>query len=105
MLERDSRFNAHCLNGDSGVMEVVTTWLERRQTICGRQDEKINRALFGDGVDIGSSAIIPLFHQQDLGLLCLGSAGESRFNDAMGTIFLQQLGELVSIRVQALSGI
>ena len=51
---------------------------------------------------IGSSAIIPLYHARDLGLLCLGSVSADRFGLTMGTIFLQQLGELVSNRLKNL---
>jgi uncharacterized protein YigA (DUF484 family) len=51
---------------------------------------------------IGSSALIPLYHTGDLGLLCLGSVSADRFGLTMGTIFLQQLGELVSNRLKNL---
>ncbi|MFV2032952.1 MAG: hypothetical protein ACC663_10685 [Gammaproteobacteria bacterium] len=46
--------------------------------------------------------MIPLYHATDLGLLCLGSSSKDRFNKDMGTIFLQQLGELVSTRLKGL---
>lgn len=105
VIDRKSRLNAHYLSRDSGMLQTVEPWLKRRKAVCGRQDDKVNQALFGDSVKIGSSAIIPLFHTGDLGLLCLGSVSDTRFNKSMGTIFLQQLGELVSIRVQGLLGV
>jgi uncharacterized protein YigA (DUF484 family) len=71
-------------------------------SVCGRQDEKINRELFGPELHIGSSAMIPLYHTKGLGLLCLGSTSADRFGLSMGTIFLQQLGELVSNRLKNL---
>jgi len=37
-----------------------------------------------------------------MGLLCLGSVSDDRFNQSKGTIFLQQLGELVSNRLKIL---
>ncbi len=90
------------LNADSGIVDSVRPWIEARKPVCGRQDEKINQQLFGPEIQIGSSALIPLYHTRELGLLCLGSTSPDRFGLAMGTIFLQQLGELVSNRLKSL---
>ncbi len=90
------------LDGHSGILDTVKPWLDARKPVCGRQDEKINRELFGPDIRIGSSALIPLYHARPLGLLCLGSVSADRFGLAMGTIFLQQLGELVSHRLHSL---
>jgi uncharacterized protein YigA (DUF484 family) len=90
------------LDRDSGIVDSVKPWIQARKPICGRQDEKINQALFGPEVRIASSALIPLYHAGDLGLLCLGSVSADRFGQSMGTIFLQQLGELVSNRLKNL---
>jgi uncharacterized protein YigA (DUF484 family) len=88
------------LDPQSGVIESVMPWIEARKPVCGRQDENLNRQLFGAGMHIGSSAFIPLYHARNLGLLCLGSISADRFGLTMGTIFLQQLGELVSNRLK-----
>jgi len=90
------------LDADSGIVNSVKPWIEARKPVCGRQDDKINRELFGADMRIGSSALIPLYHTHDLGLLCLGSVSPDRFGLSMGTIFLQQLGELVSNRLKHL---
>jgi uncharacterized protein YigA (DUF484 family) len=90
------------LDRDSGIVDSVKPWIQARKPICGRQDEKINQALFGPEIRIASSALIPLYHAGDLGLLCLGSVSAERFGETMGTIFLQQLGELVSNRLKNL---
>jgi len=90
------------LNPQSGIIDSVTPWIEGRKPVCGRQDDKINRELFGPEIQVGSSAMIPLYHARDLGLLCLGSISPDRFGLSMGTIFLQQLGELVSNRLKNL---
>lgn len=91
------------LDADSGIVDSVKPWIESRKPICGRQDDKINQQLFGKELKIGSSALIPLYHTGDLGLLCLGSTSADRFGLTMGTIFLQQLGELVSNRLKSLN--
>jgi hypothetical protein len=90
------------LDADSDIVERVKPWIEGRKPICGEQDEEINRELFGADMRIGSCAFIPLYHTRDLGLLCLGSISAERFSASMGTIFLQQLGELVSNRLKKL---
>ncbi|MDH3761698.1 MAG: DUF484 family protein [Gammaproteobacteria bacterium] len=90
------------LDAHSGIVNSVKPWIEARKPVCGRQDDKINRELFGADMRIGSSALIPLYHTSDLGLLCLGSVSADRFGLSMGTIFLQQLGELVSNRLKNL---
>jgi uncharacterized protein YigA (DUF484 family) len=90
------------LDADSGIVERIKPWIEARKPICGRQDEAINRELFGADIRIASCAYIPLYHARDLGLLCLGSVSAERFGPSMGTIFLQHLGELVSNRLKNL---
>ena len=90
------------LDSDSGIVASVTPWIDSRRPVCGQQDDKINQALFGADIRIGSSALIPLYHAGNLGLLCLGSVSADRFGRTMGTIFLQQLGELVSNRLKNL---
>lgn len=90
------------LSADNTAVAAVKSWMRARKPICGRQDEKVNNELFGINMRIGSSALIPLYHTRNLGLLCLGSNSPDRFNQVMGTIFLQQLGELVSNRLKNL---
>ena len=90
------------IEADSGIIERIKPWIEARTPICGQQDDAINRALFGPDIHVASCAFIPLYHTRDLGLLCLGSISAERFSASMGTIFLQQLGELVSNRLKNL---
>jgi len=90
------------LDPESSIVASVNPWIDSRRPVCGQQSDKINQALFGTDIRIGSSALIPLYHTSNFGLLCLGSVSASRFGRAMGTIFLQQLGELVSNRLKNL---
>ena len=92
----------HMLHANSGIVETIMPWLEKREPICGGLDDKVSLELFGPDMRIGSSALIPLFHTRPVGLLCLGSTSSNRFTESMGTIFLQHLGELVSTRLQGL---
>ena len=105
VLDRKNRLKAHYLSRDGEILRTVEPWINDRKAVCGLQDSKVSQELFGEGITIGSCALIPLFHAGELGLLCLGSVSETRFKKSMGTIFLEQLGELVSIRVQGLLGV
>lgn len=102
VTESGAQLEGLYLDADSGIVDSVRPWIDARKPVCGRQDDKINRQLFGPDIRIGSSALIPLYHTRSLGLLCLGSTSADRFGLAMGTIFLQQLGELVSNRLKQL---
>ena len=52
---------------------------------------------------IGSAALIPLAHEGPLGVVMLSSRDESRFGAGKGVVFLDQLGEVLSRRVHALT--
>jgi uncharacterized protein YigA (DUF484 family) len=104
ITDKKKRLENHYLDSKSGIVDTVKPWLEKRKPVCGRLDEKVNRELFGSEVKVESSALIPLYHTAEIGLLCLGSVSKERFNKSMGTIFLGQLGELVSSRIQGILG-
>ncbi len=90
------------ISDDEDVLTRLSGWLSKRQPVCGPQPREIYDELFGPDMPIGSCALIPLYGTSDFGLLCLASTDASRFTDDMGTIFLQQLGELVSSRLNPL---
>lgn len=104
ILDKKQRLKNHYMDANSGIVDTVKPWLEKRKPVCGQLDDKINRELFGGEIKVESSALIPLYHTAEIGLLCLGSVSKDRFNESMGTIFLEQLGELVSSRIQGLLG-
>jgi uncharacterized protein YigA (DUF484 family) len=47
-------------------------------------------------------AVIPLYGVKEYGTLLLGSPDKTRFSEEKGTVFLAQLGELVSSRLVTL---
>jgi uncharacterized protein YigA (DUF484 family) len=102
--DRKSRLAAHSLDENSEIIETILPWLEQRKPICGQVEDNVIPELFGVDIKIESCALVPLYHTSELGLLCLGSSSKERFNREMGTIFLEQLGELVSTRIQGLLG-
>lgn len=102
IIDNKNRLSAHYLDKESGIVDTIKPWLEKRKPVCGQLDEQVNSELFGVDIKVESSALVPLYHTNELGLLCLGSSSKTRFNQDMGTIFLEQLGELVSTRIQGL---
>ncbi len=90
------------ISDDENLLARLAEWISNRQPVCGEQPREISDELFGPGMPIGSCALIPLYGTTDFGLLCLGSTDRERFTADMGTIFLQQLGELVSSRLNPL---
>jgi len=100
--DKKNRLSAHYLDQKSDIVDTIQPWLEQRKPVCGRLEDPVIRELFGVDIKVESCALVPLYHTSELGLLCLGSGSKERFNQDMGTIFLQQLGELVSTRIQGL---
>jgi uncharacterized protein YigA (DUF484 family) len=102
IVDKNKKLKNHYLDTKSGIVDTLKPWLEKRKPVCGHFEDKIIQAIFGDEIKVESSALIPLYHTTEIGLLCLGSASKDRFNKNMGTIFLTHLGELVSSRIQGL---
>jgi uncharacterized protein YigA (DUF484 family) len=64
---------------------------------CGPHVLEEIRGWFGEEADrLRSFAMVPLRNGRTIGLLVLGSEDSQRFYPGMGTIYLAQLGELVS---------
>ena len=70
---------------------------EKHKVICGHIKPEQTQFLFGHASQsIKSAVLIPLYDGHDLGFLALGSEDEQRFRADEGTVFLSQLGQLVS---------
>ncbi len=77
--------------------------LKHEKPVCGRlQPEQMNY-MFGEGNEIASTAVIPLGGESCttidcpfLGVLVIGSRDPKCFQPNMGTLFLGNLGEVVS---------
>ncbi len=80
------------------ALSVFSTMLKHRNPVCGRSSREQKAFLFGERAEqIASAAVIPLVAGADLGLLGLGGHEASRFTSSMGTEFLNQIGEMVSM--------
>ncbi len=72
-------------------------FMQQGRPLCGRLSEGQTHKLFGsNAAQVASSAMVPLCHTRDLGVLGLGSVDGERFQPGMGVFFLEQLGALLS---------
>ncbi|MEN9433054.1 MAG: hypothetical protein RLZZ422_643 [Pseudomonadota bacterium] len=85
------------ISPDDRALKQLSHLFTKRQPVCGRLRPKQQEFLFGvQGSIIKSAILIPLFDQSELGVLAIGSDDEGRFYPGMGTLFINQLGALVS---------
>jgi len=94
-------------DGDQGLGEFVgkssdgrdlfSKVLASEKPVCGHLKDKQLEFLFSDhGGEIRSGALLPLGQNARFGVLAIGSRDAQRFHPGMGTIFLRQLGDIVS---------
>ncbi len=89
------------LDPDNKHAEKVRNWMQDRKPVFGPFDPGMRKLLLGEQGQLASFALIPLYHARDIGLLILGSKSKDRFVDGMGTVFLTQLGELISTKLNS----
>lgn len=83
------------------VMGAFEKVINGRKPVCGALKPGQLDALFSDEADhIASAALIPLVENEDsrkcYGLLAIGSQDRNRFRADMGTVFLSQLGRVLT---------
>ncbi len=66
------------------------------QPLCGPCDLTTSNWLFTSGEEYKSMTIIPIGDQAESGLLILGSEDANGFKATMGTLFLDQIGRVLS---------
>ncbi len=88
------------LDPDNKHARKVRKWMHNRKPVFGPFDQGIRKLLLDDQKQLASSVLIPLYHTNDIGLLILGSKSKDRFIEGMGTVFLAQLGELISSKLK-----
>lgn len=89
---------AHRLSTDAAAL--FEACLARGEPVCGPLEQAQKGALFGDRAErVESAALVPLRAGGVSGLIGLGSHEAGHFGADMGTLFLEQLGELVSAGV------
>ena len=85
------------VGNNSDGREIFSQVLASSKPICGHIKTKQLAFLFPEhGREIASGALLPLGQNARFGILAIGSRDAQRFHPGMGTIFLRQLGEIVS---------
>lgn len=88
------------LNAKSKHAAKIRDWMVQRKPVFGPLDPGLQKQFFADQKQMVSCVLIPLYHTKDFGLLVLGSKSRDRFTSNMGTVFLSQLGELISGKIK-----
>jgi len=98
----------HALGGDSPESKALTNVFRRGKPICGPLTAEQSDALFAADDDnaspLASAAMIPLGTDGVHGALVLASYQPSRFVPDVGTLFLELMGELVTVALRRLLG-
>jgi uncharacterized protein YigA (DUF484 family) len=98
----------HAVADDTPAGKALTNVYRRGKPICGPLSEEQSEALFAtrsnDVPALASAAMIPLGTSGVHGALVLASRKGERFVPDMGTLFLELMGELVTVALQRLLG-
>ncbi len=100
LADRLEGLESNILDADSKHASKIRHWMQQRQPVFGPLDPGLGKLLLGEHHQMASCVLIPLYHTRDIGLLILGSKSKDRFHDGMGTVFLNQLGELISAKLK-----
>lgn len=85
------------LGESAGEKALFSQVLASSKPICGHFKADQLACLFPDQAnEVGSGALLPLGRKAGFGVLAIGSRDPQRFHPGMGTLFLRQLGEIVS---------
>ncbi len=95
---------------DDPSIEEYKHFLTHEKPLCGQMKPEQIRYIFGKdaGADIESTALIPIGGNSCtsescpfLGMIAIGSEDPQRFHPSMGTMFLTNLGDIVSRVIKA----
>jgi uncharacterized protein YigA (DUF484 family) len=98
--------------GTTAVKTALGDLFAKQRTYCGALNQVQQELLFpGQTAPIVSAAIVPLHLPEDsavraqygLPLLLIGSTREQHFNSSLDTLFLDFIGEVLSVRLQGMS--
>ena len=91
------------LSNEEQISQLFDSICQSGQPFCGRPKQSQLNFLFPQqAVDITSATVIPLGDKASLGLLAIGSRNPDRFTPGMGTLFLEQLGQLLTRLIRSL---
>lgn len=81
--------------------ELFDSFFRNGKSQCGRATPAQLKYLFDErSLEIRSNALIPLGPSAAHGFMAIGSTDKQRFSAELGTVFLDQLGDLISARIE-----
>lgn len=102
--ERQKPYCYHLARND--LHDALQVMLGNNRAICGIFRATELEQLFPQQHEkIRSAAMVPLFHQQHLGLLAIGSEDANHFKSSLGTLFINHIGEVLSRRLADFSSL
>jgi uncharacterized protein YigA (DUF484 family) len=81
-------------SAESAKIEIGAL-LKGRKAVCGPMRKEELNYLFPAAGAIGSAALMPLYHGEDMGIIAVGSSDANRYSSSMGTLFLNQIADVV----------
>jgi uncharacterized protein YigA (DUF484 family) len=100
----DAQASAHLrvVPRGSPELKIFETFFESARPRSGQIRDTQREYLFGpDGVQIGSTVLIPLGERASMGLLAIASNDTERYLPTMSTDFLVRIGEIVTEAINA----
>ncbi len=86
----------------AGELKLVRESMDENDILCGRLTEVQKSGLFGgDSDSVESAALIWLKGEKEWGLMALGSEYPEHFSADKGQVFLQQLRDIVSHKIDS----
>jgi len=79
------------------VEHLFENFFNASRPLCGRLKQEQLEFLFSDNANlIKSSVLMPLGQHGKLGMIAIGSNDHARFHSGMGTIYLNQMSEVIT---------
>lgn len=98
----DAGENVRGIDTDDPALEPFRGLLDKDRTVCGRLSETKLEFLFGKRAPwVQSTAFVPLGDKGADGMMVIGSSDPARFFPGMGTLFLDLLGDVISVSLTA----
>jgi uncharacterized protein YigA (DUF484 family) len=87
---------------DDPALGPFATFIKARRARCGQMRDSQRDFVFGpDAQEIASAALIPLGQDAQTGFLVIGSRDVDHFHPGKSIDFLERIGELVAVALQA----
>ena len=83
---------------DDPALTSFESFFHSGRPLCGRLKSEQLQYLFSADTakEITSAVLIPLGNRSELGMVAIGSNNKDRFHPGMGTVFLRQMGALIT---------